>query len=109
MSDNYLNPGPTREEIDQTTGGLVLEFGTDWCPHCIAGQAIADEALLEFPAVQHIQVEDGQGRRLGRSYKVKLWPTFIFLKDGVEVARAVRPSVPDELRQGLTALQTLQT
>ena len=37
------------------------------------------------------------GRRLGRSYKVKLWPTLIFLKDGVEAARLVRPGDPREI------------
>ncbi|MNT09602.1 hypothetical protein D3C72_1443910 [compost metagenome] len=39
----------------------------------------------------HIRVEDGPGRVLGRSFKVKLWPTLVFLKDGQEVARLVRP------------------
>lgn len=42
--------------------------------------------------MKHIKVEDGKGRRLGRTYGVKLWPTMIFLKDGTEVARVVRPT-----------------
>jgi thioredoxin 1 len=42
--------------------------------------------------VRHIRVEDGRGRPLGRSFRVKLWPTLVFLKDGKEVARLVRPS-----------------
>ena len=29
---------------------------------------------------------------VGRSYRVKLWPTLIFLRDGQEVARIVRPT-----------------
>jgi thioredoxin 1 len=37
--------------------------------------------------VRHVKVEDGSGRRLGRSFGVKLWPTLVFLRDGREVAR----------------------
>jgi thioredoxin 1 len=40
---------------------------------------------------------------LGRSFTVKLWPTLIFLKDGQEVARVVRPTEPTEILAGLQA------
>jgi thioredoxin 1 len=48
--------------------------------------------------VRHIKVEDASGKRLGRSFDVKLWPTLIFLQDGREVARVVRPKSVDELQ-----------
>jgi thioredoxin 1 len=100
----YLNPGPTREEIDATSGAVLLEFGVEWCPHCqLAAPAIA-EVLPEFPAVRHVKVEDGPGRRLGRSFHVKLWPTLIVLNEGVEVARAVRPETADQVRDVLSRL-----
>jgi thioredoxin 1 len=98
MSTEYLNPGPTREEIDATQGAILLEFGTGWCGYCQAAAPLIGEALAQFPSVQHIKIEDGPGRRLGRSFRVKLWPTAIFLKDGVEVTRAVRPESADEVR-----------
>ena len=44
------------------------------------------------PEIQFIWVEDGNGKVLGRSFHVKLWPTLIFLKNGREVERLVRPS-----------------
>ncbi len=104
MPADYQNPGPTRDEIDASQGSMLLEFGTGWCGHCqAAGPAIA-EALADNPAVQHIKVEDGPGRPLGRSFRVKLWPTAIFLKDGQEVARVVRPVTADELRPALQQL-----
>ena len=98
MPTDYLIPGPTREEIDATPGSLLLEFGTGWCGHCQAAAPAIAAALAEFPSIQHIKIEDGPGRRLGRSYRVKLWPTAVFLKDGVEITRAVRPETPEEIR-----------
>ena len=98
MPTDYLNPAPTREEIDATPGPLLLEFGTAWCGHCQAAAPAIDAALAEFPSVKHIQVEDGPGRPLGRSFRIKLWPTAVFLKDGVEITRAVRPETPEEIR-----------
>lgn len=103
MSNEYLNPGPSREEIHATEGIVLLEFGAPGCGHCRRAASAVAEALAEFPGVEHIKVEDGPGRPLGRSFKVKLWPTLIALRDGVEVARAVRPEeiepVQELLRQ----------
>ena len=48
-------------------------------------------ALAAHPRVRHIKIEDGSGLPLGRSFGVKLWPTLVFLSDGREVARLVRP------------------
>jgi thioredoxin 1 len=101
MSAEYINPGPTREEIDATEGPLLLEFGTGWCGHCQGAAPAIEDALSDFPSLRHIKVEDGPGRRLGRSFTVKLWPTLIFLKDGIEVSRAVRPETAEQIRLGL--------
>ena len=104
MTNNYLDPGPTRAEIDATAGLVLLEFGTPWCGHCqLAAPAVA-EALAQFPGVEHVKVEDGPGRALGRSFRVKLWPTLIALRDGVEVARTVRPEDPEPVLELLGQL-----
>jgi thioredoxin 1 len=81
----------TREEIDAFHGPTVLEFGTTWCGHCQAAQSDIAAALQRHPEVRHIKVEDGRGKPLGRSFRVKLWPTLVYLDKGVEVARVVRP------------------
>lgn len=83
---------PTRQEADAWPGLTLLEFGTGWCGHCRAAQPAIAEALPQFPNWRHVKVEDGPGRALGRSYRVKLWPTLVLLKDGQEVARLVRPT-----------------
>lgn len=47
----------------------------------------------------------GKGRPLGRSFAVKLWPTVILLRDGQEIARAVRPHERDDLAPLIDALE----
>ena len=95
-------PEPTRAEIDQSTGPVLLEFGAQWCGYCIALRPYVQKLLQEHARVQHIQIEDGPGLPLGRSFRVKLWPTLVFLRDGKVVQTLVRPS-PDETRAAFGA------
>lgn len=88
---------PTRQEIDASTQPIVLEFGASWCGYCQAAQADIAAAMNKHPGVRHTKVEDGKGKPLGRSFKVKLWPTLIYLENGVEVGRAVRPNSVAEI------------
>jgi len=82
---------PTRAEIDALPGPTLPEFGSPWCGHCRAAKPLVARALDAHPGVRHVKVEDGSGQPLGRSYGVKLWPTLVFLADGREAARLVRP------------------
>ena len=82
---------PTREEVDRMTGPVLLEFGASWCGFCRALEPDLKAQLERHPEVQAIWIEDGRGKPLGRSFRVKLWPTLVFLRDGKEVSRVVRP------------------
>ena len=95
----------TRDQVDALPGATLLEFGTDWCGFCQAARPLIDQLLAEHPGLRHVQVEDGKGRRLGRSFGVKLWPTLIVIQDGSEVARVVRPRSIGELRHALDSLR----
>ena len=83
---------PTREEVDRMPGPVLLQFGASWCPHCQAIQEFLGAMLDRQSEVQHIPVEDGRGKPLGRSFRVKLWPTLVFMRDGQVVSQLVRPS-----------------
>ena len=98
---------PTREEIDAIAEPLLVEFGTSWCGHCARAQPLIAEALAAHPGLRHLKVEDGPGRRLGRSFRVKLWPTLVFLRQGVEVARLVRPDDADQIVRSLAQFDGL--
>ena len=104
MNDVFQETEPTRAEIDAMAGPVVLEFGASWCGFCNALRPHLSKLLGEFPEVRHVNVEDGPGQPLGRSFQVKLWPTLVFMRDGELVTKLVRPS-PAQVRAGLETLR----
>ncbi len=101
----YSAQALSREQIDTLRGATVLNFGTNWCGHCKAAAPIIAAALAGHPKVRHLAVEDGKGRPLGRSFGVKLWPTLIFLEDGNEIARLLRPTGTDSIEECLARIE----
>jgi thioredoxin 1 len=88
---------PSRDDVERTSGPLVIEFGASWCGICRATRPLIEGAKQRHGDVPHVRVEDGPGRPLGRSFGVKLWPTLVFLRDGHEVTRLVRPRHGEEV------------
>ena len=98
----------TLEQIEQLSGSVLLEFGAEWCGYCRAAQPLIQSALAEHRDVRHIKIEDGKGKRLGRQFGVKLWPSLIFLKEGKEIGRLVRPRDAEAIMQLLAKLNSPQ-
>jgi thioredoxin 1 len=91
MDNAYAEAEPSRAEVNSLPGPTLLEFGSPTCGHCRRAQPLIAAALAAHPRVRHLKIADASGRRLGRSYEVKLWPTLVMLDGGREVARLVRP------------------
>ena len=106
MTAPYQPTEPTRAEVDAFEGATVLEFGNDWCGHCRAAQPLIESALRDHPRIRHLKFADARHCRLGRSFRVKLWPTLILLKDGKETARFVRPKDEPALRQAIAQIDS---
>ncbi|MGO3126843.1 MAG: thioredoxin family protein [Luteimonas sp.] len=103
-ASGYRVEAPSRDEVDAMRGPLLIEFGTHWCGRCQAAQPAIASALAGYGAIEHLKIEDGKGRPLGRSFSVKLWPTLIVMRDGVELARVVRPTDAATVAGALRAL-----
>ena len=96
------NGEPARTDVDAMAGTTVLEFGAGWCGYCVGAQPAIEQALSQLADVRHIKISDGKGKPLGRSFRVKLWPTLVVLRDGQEVARVVRPGSAAEVRTAIS-------
>ena len=100
----YAASEPRRQEVDGLTGPTLLEFGNAWCGHCRRAEPMIAAAFADHVSVRHIRIADGSGKRLGRSFGVKLWPTLVFLKDGKEIARLVRPTDAAAIHQAFSEI-----
>jgi thioredoxin 1 len=96
----------SQEYLESLSGSAVIEFGAASCAYCQQAQSLIATALNQYAAIRHIKIEDGKGQRLGRAYSVKLWPTLLFLKDGIEITRLVRP---DDTKMIVAALNQINS
>lgn len=104
MATTFEEVEPSREEVAAYEESTLLEFGAPWCGFCKAAQPLIASAMAARPALRHLKIEDGSGLPLGRSFRVKLWPTLIAIRNGQEVARVVRPQSVAAVQEVLAAL-----
>ncbi|GAB3481237.1 thioredoxin family protein [Marinomonas epiphytica] len=99
FKQEFQNQELNFDDIKSIKGLVILEFGAPWCPHCQVIQEPLCELLNGSAPMTHIKIYDGKGKRLGRLFKVKLWPTLILLKEGEELDRLVRPDSRAQLER----------
>lgn len=104
FDSTYRPEERSRSDVDAANGLLLLEFGTNWCGHCRASQPAIRSAVENLDPkhfggqAEHLKIEDGSGRPLGRSFRVKLWPTLVLMRNGQELGRVVRPGSAEDVK-----------
>lgn len=106
MTDTYVPTEPARGDVDAFSGATLLEFGAPWCGFCRSAQPLIAQAFAGHDAVRHLKIEDGSGLPLGRSFGVKLWPTLVFMRDGKELGRLVRPTSAAAIARALELIDS---
>jgi thioredoxin 1 len=102
--ENAGDSALTRAEVETSQGPILLEFGASWCGHCLALEPYVQQLRKAHPEIVYHWIEDGPGRPLGRSFRVKLWPTFVFLCNGKILQQIARPT-HRELDEALAGLE----
>lgn len=99
FNPEYSEQAPTAEQLSELSGYALLEFGAPWCGHCQQAFAAVKDVMTAYSHIAHVKIYDGKGKILGRQFSVKLWPTLILLHDGKELARIIRPTTANQVRE----------
>jgi thioredoxin 1 len=69
---------------------LVVDFGAEWCPPCVARKPFIDELSKQYEGKIHIGKFDvDQNPKVSVEYGVRNLPTLLFFKDGKVVDKQV--------------------
>lgn len=104
FTPEYQEAQPERAALDAQAGPVLVEIGSPTCGHCRRASPLVESAMASHPGVPHVKVADGPGRPFGRSFRVKLWPTLVFMKDGAVVETLVRPTDEAAIAKALGAI-----
>jgi len=76
-------------EANAKSGGLVIvDFMAPWCAPCNQMAPVLEELAAEYAGdVTIFKMDVDQDGETARRLGIRALPTFLFLKDGVEVAR----------------------
>ncbi len=66
----YEEGAAPAEQQGKASGWLLLEFGTNWCGHCMAAQAPLKQVLTDYPHLKHIKEEAAREREEAEKEKL---------------------------------------
>ncbi|MDR6565238.1 rhodanese-like domain-containing protein [Chitinophaga ginsengisegetis] len=71
----------------QAKGYVLTDVGAAWCPPCKQMEPVLEKFFQKHPQVKKVAVDGGNDQDVMKSVDATKLPTFIFYKDGKEVAR----------------------
>ncbi|MEV4881748.1 thioredoxin fold domain-containing protein [Chitinophaga ginsengisegetis] len=71
----------------QAKGYVLTDVGAAWCPPCKQMEPVLEKFFQKHPQVKKVAVDGGNDQDVMKSVDATKLPTFIFYKDGKEIAR----------------------
>lgn len=71
----------------QAKGYVLTDVGATWCPPCKQMEPVLEKFFQKHPQVKKVLVDGGNDQEVMKSVNATKLPTFIFYKDGKEIAR----------------------
>jgi thioredoxin 1 len=68
-------------------GLVVIDFFAPWCGPCKRIAPVYVELAEKYSQITFLKVDVDESEDIGSKYSIESLPTFVFLKDGVEVKR----------------------
>ncbi len=99
-----INGNDFAKEV-KNPGLTVIKFGADWCQACNAMKPVIEEMAVNVPEVNFLDMNADKNADFVTSLGVKALPTFVFYKNGVQLAieKGLNPTTlrhkVDEFRQ----------
>lgn len=61
VPDYYQPDAPGGAAIAALRGQMVLEFGANWCGHCLVARPFVVRALADAPGIRRLRIERSTG------------------------------------------------
>ena len=68
---------------------VIVDFFADWCPPCKMMMPVLESLSEENPEVNIIKVNVEEHREDAAKYAILSIPTFLIMKNGIEVKRTI--------------------
>ena len=89
------------DEVQNTSGTVLVDFYADWCGPCKMVSPVVDEIAEERTDIIVGKANVDESAALAKQYKVMSIPTLIVFKDGKESARLIGYSPKEEILAAL--------
>ncbi|QPG95092.1 hypothetical protein C2857_007639 [Epichloe festucae Fl1] len=88
-SVHYINSAEELQTLLASTTYVVVDFFADWCPPCKTIAPIFEQLATKHSKPDHLafaKVNVDKVQSLASAYRISAMPTFMFFKEGKQVA-----------------------
>ncbi|OAA32324.1 Thioredoxin-like protein [Moelleriella libera RCEF 2490] len=89
MAVQHINSAEELQALLASTTYVAVDFFADWCPPCKAIAPVFEQLAAKHSAPRHLafaKVNVDTVQSVAATYRVTAMPTFMFFKEGTQVA-----------------------